>query len=92
MTKVSDLDKASDEELLAELARRRVLAKDVSSAEDAAEQAGQRLAQLHVENFFKERMTAQTDVAKPCPKCGKLCSVRRRECRRVVRSDRKSVV
>jgi hypothetical protein len=86
MSKISDLAGVSDEELMAELAHRRAPAKDISDEEDAAEAAGERLAWLRVEQFFKERMAAQTDASRPCPRCGKPCSVRRRDCRRTVRS------
>lgn len=86
MNIVSDLAGVSDEELLTELARRHGPTKDVTDAEDAAEEAGQRLAWLRVERFFGEHMTAQTEGAHPCPNCGKPCPVRRQDCRRTVRS------
>jgi hypothetical protein len=66
MSKISDLAGVSDEELMAELARRRAPASDISGEEDAAEAAGERLAWLRVEQFFKERMAAQTDGTRPC--------------------------
>jgi hypothetical protein len=86
MAKISDLANLTDEELMAELARRRAPAKNVLDAEDNAEVAGQRLAWLQLEPVFQERMAAQTNASKPCPRCGKPCPVRRRDCRRTVRS------
>jgi hypothetical protein len=86
MSKTSDLADVSDEELMAELAHRRPSSKDINDEEDAAEAAGERLAWLRVEQFFKERMAAQADASRPCPRCGKPCSVRRQDCRRTMRS------
>jgi hypothetical protein len=86
MARISDLADLTDEELMAELARRRAPAKNVEDAEDDAEEVGQRVAWHRMEQVFQQRMGAQTRASKPCPRCGKPCPVRRLNCRRVIRS------
>jgi hypothetical protein len=86
MAKTSDLANLTDEELMAELARRRAPATDIEDVEDDAEEIGQRVAWHRMEQVFQQRMAAQTRESRPCPRCGKPCPVRRLNCRRTVRS------
>jgi hypothetical protein len=86
MAKTSDLANLTDEELMAELARRRAPTENLEDFEDDAEELGQRMAWLRMETVFQQRMAAQTRASKPCPRCGKPCPVRRPNCRRTVRS------
>lgn len=89
MSKQRDLSDLSDEELVAELARRRAagrlemdnLAFELSTEADAR-LAGARAMQAYLD----AQAAAQTTASQPCPRCGAACRVRRRSVARTVRS------
>jgi hypothetical protein len=90
MTKKTELEKVSESELLAELARRRASkALDLSAAEEevekALEEVGSRAMALHLAGLA----AAEGKSAKPCPKCGKSVRVKARRPRtiRLVRGE-----
>ena len=89
MSEQRDLSDLSDEDLVAELARRRAegrlemdnLAFELSTEADAR-QAGARAMQAYLDAQAAQHTTA----SRPCPKCGAACRVRRRSVVRTVRS------
>jgi hypothetical protein len=89
MSEQRDLSDLSDEDLVAELARRRAegrlemdnLAFELSTEVDAR-QAGARAMQAYLD----AQAAQQTTASRPCPKCGAACRVRRQSVARTVRS------
>ena len=89
MSEQRDLSDLSDEDLVAELARRRAagrlemdnLAFELSTEGDAR-QAGARAMRAYLD----AQAAQQTTASRPCPKCGAACRVRRRSVARTVRS------
>lgn len=89
MSETRDLSDLSDEELVAELARRRAagrlemdnLAFELSTEADARV-AGARAMQAYLD----AQAAAETIASQPCPRCGAACRVRRRSVARTVRS------
>lgn len=89
MTKKPDLGELSDEELLAELARRRVArhgSPDSYTFELGLEEGERASAAVSMQAFFDTHSDNQTTSPKPCPRCGKLCRVNKKWVRRKVRS------
>ena len=79
----------SDEELVAELARRRARLrfKDMTAIEDAGEGYIATDGEVFLAHAVTERVAAQTNDAKPCPKCGKSCRVRGPSRERTIRTS-----
>lgn len=84
-----DLRDLTDEELEAELARRRAARPpeaDGYALEVALEGEGHAWVARRLDAFFAAREAAQTIVWRPCPRCGRLCRVRRKGVPRTIRS------
>jgi Uncharacterised protein family (UPF0236) len=88
-TPLSTLDAFSEEQLAAELARRRAsrFETDVTLAEDELELSSQRDQQLAFQTYLDSHSNSEDDSPKPCPLCKQLirvkASLRRREVRTV---------
>lgn len=84
-----DLSDLSDEELVAELARRRVegrLELDNWAFEVALEGDARQDGAQAMQAYLDAQAAQQTTASQPCPKCGAACRVRRRSVARTVRS------
>lgn len=89
MSEKRDLSDLSEEELVAELARRRAagrlemdnLAFELSTEADARGAGAQAM-----QAYLDAQAAAQTTTSQPCPRCGAACRVRRRSVARTVRS------
>lgn len=81
-----NLDDFSIEELRRELARReaKTLGSDLTAIEDAIEDAAVNFKQATLDSRIEE-LGLESDVPKPCPRCGKPTRVRRRAVRRELR-------
>jgi len=89
MTKSVDLGELSEEELLAEVARRRVErhgSADTYTFEVDLEERERESGGMSMQAFFDKYSEGETVEAKPCPKCGKLCRVNKKQVKRKVRS------
>lgn len=82
-----DLSDASEQELVAELARRRAGAghRTITEMEDAIEQSQMSDGAVTLGTFLREETARQKEKA-PCPKCGQAMGVRARDRARAVRS------
>ncbi|MGA1564480.1 MAG: ISKra4 family transposase, partial [Pontimonas sp.] len=85
----TDLSALTDDELAAELARRRgmrQLGADATTMEDAAEDFAHRMAHDEFAVFLVEKSRTEDNSPKRCPRCGAQCRVRERAVQRKVRS------
>jgi hypothetical protein len=84
-----DLTGLTDEELVAELGRRRAeqgRTQNSYAFEVGLEDDLHRQVSVGMQQYLDVHAEAQTTTSKPCPKCGKLCRVRRQSVRRKVKS------
>ena len=89
MSERPDLQHLTDEELEAELARRRAARPGVADGyalELALETEGHAWVTRRLDAFFAAREAAQTTAWQPCPRCGRRCRVRCKWVPRTIRS------
>jgi hypothetical protein len=89
MSEQRDLSDRSDEELVAELARRRAegrLELDNWAFELSMEADARRDGARAMQAYLDAQAAQQTPASRPCPHCGAACRVRRRSVARTVRS------
>ena len=88
MSERPDLRDLTDEELEAELARRRAgrPSADGYTLEVALEGEGHAWVARRLDAYFAAREAAQTIAWQPCPRCGQRCRVRRKWVPRTIRS------
>ena len=82
------IEEYSEQELVAELVRRRVArgALDMTAIEDAGEAFAASDSEVLLGAFLDERVAQQDEQPKPCPRCGELCRVRVKHRPRTVRT------
>jgi|TARA_Y100000294_G_scaffold174805_1_gene193547 hypothetical protein len=83
-----DIEHATTQDLLAELARRRagLVLGDMTAMELGLEAVGADLKSASTEQFLQEHSRNEDNSAKPCPRCGKKVRVKAKRRERKVRS------
>src|SRR6266508_2756507 len=82
------VEDCTDEELVAELARRRAThgPVDMSAMEETLDTAQLQDRRCMLDTYIAEQVATQDDQPKPCPRCGKPARVRARDRSRTVRT------